>query len=144
MGASTMTKRRVMKRKLIIAALALLVACGSPLQFQPVAKAEEPDAVHKFVYITLGAMYAKQNCGTPFTVDSLIEYGDRIGADQSKLRPAIIAAMKANMGDPYEHADIIPAVTQNFLAFTDLLLGVSKDQACKTLLTALKNNGITK
>ena len=114
-------------------------------QFQPIAKAEEFDTTHKFVWLTLGAMYAQHNCGITFTPDSLVEYGDKIGADHYKLRLAIIAAVLANSnGSPYERADIIPAVTQNVLEFFRLTNGVAPAQVCKEVMPMLKTNGIIK
>jgi hypothetical protein len=107
------------------------------------AKAEWT-ATNQYVTVTLMSVYGKTRCGINFTPESLDRYGDKIGADGPKLRLAIVAAIHANGNDHYEHADIIPAVTEQVLDFFRETNAVSTAEACGKLIPILKNIGITK
>ncbi len=100
-----------------------------------------------YVIMAAATMQAAELCGVDVVTDGMTKFGDKIGIDTDKMSKAIIATVAASAGAPYEHGDLIPAVTQAFRTtsaqiYTDIK--ANKTKVCAQWVGTLREWGTVK
>jgi hypothetical protein len=129
-----------MKRILILAALVHCLIASAAF-----ADDSNAEAVEAVVNARMSIYFAYNNCGTKLTDGWLNKLADRNGVDAVKVEAAIIAALHANIDEPYDRKALIPAVTVTVKKFMDAMFAVDDDKKmCAILGPQLKSIGAAK
>jgi hypothetical protein len=109
------------------------------------AHAAELNEIEKgYVWFDIATTFATTYCGAHEIKDGVRKMGERNGIDVDAYGRAIVAAIKAAYGSPYNRADLIPGVTQVYrLASRTIMDDIEDDKikACGNWLPILRNAG---
>src|ERR1035437_6985419 len=98
------------------------------------------------VLATAGVMMAT-SCDATIAEGGMAKYVDRTGIDGDTLMKAVTAVFQVRSGQPYERADLVPAITQIVNSTTAEIgadLKKNKSATCSEWISNLRKLGVLK